>query len=208
MMTTARRLAPLAIFVIVFLSFLPALDGQFLEWDDRKNLVRNAGYRGLGWAQLKGMFTTTVLGHYIPLTWLSFGINYALGGLNPWGYHLLNLLLHSANAALFYVVARRLLAAGIEGASPPTWRLTAGAAFAALVFGVHPLRAESVAWVTERRDVLCGFFYLLAALAYLRGVDGGQRLAARWQAVSLAAFGAALLSKAIAMTLPLTLLLL
>jgi len=202
MMTTARRFAPLAIFVIVFLSFLPALDGQFLDWDDRENLVRNAGYRGLGWAQLKWMFTTTVLGHYIPLTWLSFGINYTLGGLNPWGYHLLNLLLHSANAALFYVVARRLLAAGIEGTSSQTWRLTAGAAFAALVFGVHPLRVESVAWITERRDVLCGFFFLLAILAWLRAIERPGGPDRRWQLLSLAAFLASLLSKAASMPLP------
>lgn len=208
MMTTARRLAPLAIFVIVFLSFLPALDGQFLDWDDRENLVSNSGYRGLGWAQLKWMFTTTVLGHYIPLTWLSFGINYALGGLNPWGYHLLNLLLHGANAALFYVVARRLLAAGIEGAFPQTWRLTTGAAFAALVFGVHPLRVESVAWITERRDVLCGFFFLLAILAWLRAIERPGGPNRRWQLLSLAAFLASLLSKAASMPLPVVLVLL
>ncbi len=208
MMATARRFVPLAIFVVVFLSFLPSLNGQFLDWDDRENLLRNTGYRGLGWAQLRWMLTTTVLGHYIPLTWMTFGLNYALGGLNPWGYHLLNLLLHGANAALFYLVARRLLAAGIEGATPQTWRLTAGAAFAALVFGMHPLRVESVAWITERRDVLCGFFFLLAILAWLRAIERPGGPDRRWQILSLAVFAASLLSKAVSMPLPVVLVLL
>jgi hypothetical protein len=207
-MAPARRLVPLAIFVVVVLSFLPALSGQFLDWDDRENLVRNTGYRGLGWAQLRWMATATVLGHYIPLTWLSFGVNYALGDLNPWGYHLLNLLLHGANAALFYFVARRLLAAGIEGATPQTWRMTAGAAFGALVFGVHPLRVESVAWITERRDVLCGLFFLLAILAWLRAIERPGGPDRRWQILSLAAFLASLLSKAVSMPLPFVLVLL
>src|SRR5262249_12551247 len=86
--------------------------------------------------------------------------------------------------------------------------LSIGAAFAALAFGVHPLRVESVAWVTERRDVLCGFFYLLAGLTYLRGVARGGRIASGWWAASLVAFALALLSKAAAMPLPAALLLL
>ncbi|MBI2525709.1 MAG: hypothetical protein HYV93_06970 [Candidatus Rokubacteria bacterium] len=151
------------------------------------------------------MFTTTLMGHYIPLTWLSLGVNYALGGMDPWGYHLGNLLLHAANAGVFFLVARRLLAAGFATRDVS---VLAGAALAALVFGVHPLRAESVAWVTERRDVLCGLFYLLAVLAYLRGTEGEGAIRPGWRALSLLAFLAALLSKAMAMTLPATLLLL
>ena len=165
------------------------------------------------------MFTTRLLGHYIPLTWLSFGVNYVLGGMNPWGYHLGNVLLHAAGAGVFYLVARRLLAAGVGGGvAAPAGPMGAGslrdpavclgAAFAALAFGVHPLRVESVAWVTERRDVLCGLFYLLAVWAYLRGVAGGGPIATRWWALSLGAFAAALLSKSISMPLGAVLLLL
>ena len=79
-------------------AFVPALRGQFLDWDDVVNLVDNPHYRGLGPAQIKWMFTSTLMGHYIPLTWMSFGLNYVLGGMNPWGYHLVNLLLHATNA--------------------------------------------------------------------------------------------------------------
>ena len=161
-------LVPVLIFAAVFVGFLSTLDGQFLNWDDDINFLGNPGFRGLGWAQLRWMWTETLMGHYIPLTWMSLGLNYTLGGMNPWGYHLGNVLIHAMNALVFYFVVRRLLiAGGVSGGSPLMW----GAGFAALVFGVHPLRAESVAWITERRDVLCGLFFVLAVLAYLISLD-------------------------------------
>jgi tetratricopeptide (TPR) repeat protein len=196
---------------LALVPFLPALDGQFLNWDDNVNFLANPHYRGLGWPQIKWAFTATLMGHWIPLTWLSLSLNYALGGMSPWGYHLGNLLLHAANAALFFLLARRLLAAALHGGrqdarSHPS--LDWSAAVAALLFALHPLRVESVAWITERRDVLSGFFFLLATLAYLKGVEGGGPAQGRWRGLSLAAFAAALLSKAAAMPLPLALLLL
>ena len=206
-----RLLLPLLVFLITGTVFLPALRGDFLNWDDSVNFVANPYYRGLGWAQIKWMLTTTLMGHYIPVTWLSFGLNYALGGMNPWGYHVGNLVLHAANATLVYLIARRLLAAARGGGSQSghaTGPVVGAGAFAALVWGVHPLRVESVAWITERRDVLCGLFFLLAALAYLKGLERGGDLRPAWQALSLAAFVSALLSKAAAMPLPAVLLLL
>lgn len=209
-----RFLWPAAVFLLAALPFVPSLDGQFLPWDDTANFVTNEGYRGLGWAQLRWMVTTPLLGHWIPLTWWTLGANYALGGMDPWGYHLGNLAFHAGGALCFYFVARRLIAAAASPpgadaaalrAAPPA---SAGAAFAALLFAVHPLRVESVAWVTERRDVLSGLFYLLAVLAYLRACDGGGPVRGAWRAASLAAFAAALLSKSIVMTLPGVLLLL
>ena len=216
------RVLPLLVAVLAFVAFLPALDGAFLNWDDDRNFLWNTGYRGLGLAQLRWMFTATWMGHYIPLTWLSLGLNYALGGMAPWGYHLGNLLIHAANAGLLFFVARHLLViataptlTGVpreagpgKSAGAPALAVSLGAAAAALLWAVHPLRVESVAWITERRDVLCGFFYLLAVLAYLQGVTRGRALAGRWLAASLLAFAAALTSKAMAMTLPLTLLVL
>lgn len=213
-MTRARPLAllaPVPIFLITAAVFLPALSGQFLDWDDSVNFVANPHYRGLGWPHLKWMFTTTLMGHYIPLTWMSLGLNYVLGGMDPWGYHLGNLLLHAANTTLVYWITRRLLAAAGSGgsqdgrASPSFCWAGAGAA---LLFGIHPLRVESVAWITERRDVLCGLFFLLAVLAYLKGVERGRGLESAWRWVSWTASLAALLSKAAAMPLPLVLLLL
>jgi tetratricopeptide (TPR) repeat protein len=220
-MIRLRRALPLLVAVLALVAFLPALDAGFVNWDDDRNFLWNPGYRGLGPGELRWMFTATLMGHYIPLTWLSLGLNYALGGMEPWGYHLGNLVLHAANAALLFFVARRLLAAAVSsdapGSGPGEARaheaagigpIAGGAAAAALLWALHPLRVESVAWVTERRDVLCGFFYLLAVLAYLRGAARERALSGWWLAVSLAAFVAALGSKAMAMTLPVTLLVL
>lgn len=214
-MHRSRILLPLIIAALSFLAFLPSLEGQFLSWDDGVNFVSNPNYRGLGLPQLRWMLTTTLMGHWIPLTWLSFGLNYALGGMNPWGYHLGNLLLHAANAALFYFASRRLLATATApfvgakaGDDDADRRFQWAAALAALIFALHPLRVESAAWITERRDVLCGFFFLLSILAYLRGTEGDGPIRPRWRALSLLAFAAALLSKAAAMPLPAVLLLL
>jgi Flp pilus assembly protein TadD len=205
-----RRLGwslPVLTALLAFLSFLPALEARFVNWDDEASFLTNAAYRGLGPSELRWMFTTTFLGHWSPLTWMTWGLNHVTGGLDPWGYHLGNLLLHSANVALTWLVARRLLAVG-SGAPLASSAIAAGATIAALVWGLHPLRAEAVAWASARRDVLCGLFYLLAVLAYLRGVAGAAGIERRWWGLSLAAFAAALSSKTVAMSLPLSLLLL
>ena len=206
-----RLLLPPMVFLVTGAVFLPALRGEFLNWDDSVNFVANPHYRGLGSPQIRWMLGATLMGHYIPVTWLSFGLNYELGGMNPWGYHVGNLLLHAANATLVYLIARRLFAAARGGDSPigdTTGPIMVASAFAALVWSIHPLRVESVAWITERRDVLCGLFFLLAVLAYLKGLEHGGSLRPVWQALSLAAFAAALLSKAAAMPLPAVLFLL
>jgi len=192
---------------LALLAFLPALEATFVNWDDEASFLTNTAYRGLGPAELRWMLTTTFLGHWSPLTWITWSFNYVTGGLDPWGYHLGNLLLHSANVALLWLVARLLLAIG-SGTPITSSAVLFGATIAALVWGLHPLRAEAVAWASARRDVLCGLFYLLAVLAYLRGVAGGAGVERRWWALSVGAFAAALSSKSIAMTLPLTLLLL
>ena len=212
MSATRARLVTAGLGVLVFaaavVTFWPGVSGDFVNWDDRDNVVNNPGVHGLGSAQLRWMWTGAVLGHYIPLTWMSFGLNYVLGGLNPRGYHLLNLGLHGASAVLFYLIARRLLRLARPGGEEPGgWPLALGATLSALLFAVHPLRVESVVWITERKDVLCGFFFMSAVLAYLRAVtaDGLDR---RGQIVSLVSFAAALLAKAAAMPLPAMLLLL
>jgi Flp pilus assembly protein TadD len=198
--------------VVTFVAFVPSLLNQFVDWDDLDNFIANPSYRGLGWTQLKWMWTTFLLGHWVPATWMTLGLDYLVWGMNPVGYHLTNVLLHTANAAVFYLVALRLLRAAMPPAGPSdffAWRLSA--ALAALLFAVHPLRVESVAWITERRDVLSGLFYLLAVWAYLRDAEvAGTRSVRRrgWYWLSLGSFGLALLSKAITVTLPIVLIVL
>jgi tetratricopeptide (TPR) repeat protein len=185
--------------------FSPVLDGGFLNWDDDANILANHAFRGLGWTQLKWMGTTLHLGHYHPLTWLSLALDHALWGLDPFGYHLTSVLLHAASAAAFFLAAAELLSwsGGRPGAAPTL----AGAAFASLFFALHPLRVESVAWVTQRRDVLCGLFFLLSILFYLKDARRAEGSGwARRHARSLAFYAAALLSKEVAVVLPAALL--
>jgi len=200
---TTRGL-PLGLLAVTTLVFSPLLGGEFLNWDDDRSLLGNPAFRGVGVEQLRWMFTTTLLGHYWPLTWLSFGITHALAGMAPWAYRAGNVALHAVNAVLVYRVARSLLDAA-RPADPAGARL-AGATVAALLFAVHPLRVESVGWISDRGDLLCATFYLFSVLAYLRGVS--EPSSTRWRIASLAAFAAALLSKEIALTLPISLLLL
>ncbi len=207
-------LAALAVLALVLLVFLPTLRHEFVDWDDTDNFVRNQNYRGLGPDQIRWMFTTFHMGHFQPLTWLTLGFDYTwaaavLGdGMDARAYHATNTLLHALNAFLFVFVARRLLAlAPLTLAARPAALLLA-AAFAGLLFGVHPLRVESVAWVTERRDLLSSFFFLAAVLAYLRFTEPGRPHDRRWLALTFAAFGLGLLSKVSVVVLPVVLLVL
>src|SRR5437867_1807987 len=150
----SRWLLPCLIAFLTFLVFLPALQNGFVNWDDDKFLLNNPNYRGLSWTELHWMFTTFHMGHYQPLSWMTLGLDYLLWGMNPFGYHLTSLLLHAANAVLFYCVALRLLRpAHSSSAVSEELALRIVAGFSALLFALHPLRVESVAWSTERRDV-------------------------------------------------------
>jgi len=203
-------LVPAIVAVATCVAFLPVLWNGFVEWDDYENLLNNPHYRGLGWNQLRWMFTTIHMGPYQPLSWLTLGVDYLLWGMNPVGYHLTSIILHAANAVFFYFICRRLLIAALLLAeNEQSWRLTLSAAFAALFFAVHPLRVESVAWATERRDVVSGFFFLWTIYCYLRVLSPRDDLQSRrWTKTALAIYVLSLLSKAIAMTLPVVLLIL
>src|SRR5439155_8956336 len=196
------RLIPLALALVTFLVFLPALWNGFVEWDDYVNLYENEGYRGLTWPQIRWMFSTTLMGHWIPLTWLTFGLDYVLWEMNPAGYHLTSLVIFAANAPVFYFVALRLFRQATGFAAGP---LRLAAIAATLFFAIHPLRAESVGWATERRDVLSGLFYLLTILMYLKACDANGKRRGWLLAGSVGLYVLALVSKASVMVLPLAL---
>ncbi|MBU0678647.1 MAG: tetratricopeptide repeat protein, partial [Verrucomicrobia bacterium] len=128
-------------------------------------------------------------------------------GMNPLGYHLTNLLLHAANTALVFCLGVWLLRRILPYRTRvPDFTFFAACAAGALLYGLHPLRVESVAWVTERRDVLSGFFYLLTVLAYLRRcAHTNETVRNRWTMISLVFLTCSLLSKAWGITLPLVL---
>jgi Tfp pilus assembly protein PilF len=207
---SAEWVIPLIVGLTTFGVFLPVLRNQFVNWDDYETLVDNLRYRGLAWPQLRWMFTTFHMGPYQPLSWMTYGLDYLIWGMNPIGYHLTNLILHVGNAVFFYYVCRQLIARALSMPDHGSWRLTTSATFAALIFAIHPLRVESVAWATERRDVLSGFFFLWTLYCYLRAnsnaYDDSQ--SKRWLGAALVTYVLSLLAKATAMTLPVILLLL
>ncbi|MDX6768141.1 MAG: glycosyltransferase family 39 protein [Elusimicrobiota bacterium] len=170
------------------LAYLPALRFPLLSWDDDVNVLRNADLAfsasGLSW-----MFTGSRLGHWHPLTWLSLALDKALWGADPMGFHLTNLVLHAASAALLFLCARRLLD-DEEG-----W----ASLLAAGLWALHPLRVESVAWVTERRDVLSGLLLLGSLYAHLRSVE---EKSSKWPLLAVALGGAAMFSKVFAVVWP------
>lgn len=181
-----------AILAAIAAAFGPVLRAGFF-WDDTYYVVRNAVVRGEGTVPLSAVFTTPVLGHWHPLTIGSLALDHAIWGLDPVGFHLTNLLLHLANVSLVYALARR-------------WSGSAAAAWVtALLFGIHPLRVEPVAWVASRKDLLAAAFVLAAIWFYETWTDRGDR---RAYAAAIFAFVLGVLSKgsavALALLLPVT----
>ncbi len=168
-------LSPVLAFTLVFAAFGPALQGQFLGWDDGEGVAQNADLRLEGTAGLAWRFTTRHMGHYQPLSWWSLLLDVAdapVGELGPREAarcHRTNLLLHALGAVAFALLAERLLrAAWRDLPSPASVNATALAAlFASFVWALHPLRVESVAWITERRDVLSVVPLLLCVYMYV-----------------------------------------
>ena len=146
--------ALVGILLIVFLVYSPSLKNQFVNWDDDVHLLSNPFIRSLDARGLRDIFSATVNKVYIPLTSLSFALEYHFFKTSAFIYHFDNVMLHLAATVMVLVFALQMgcssLAAGI----------------AALIFGLHPLHVESVAWVTERKDVLYAFFYMAALLCY------------------------------------------
>lgn len=195
--------------ILVFLVFLPTLGFEFVDWDDRGLLTENPHWRGLGWEQIRWMFTTNHWGHYQPVTWLTYGLDHVLWGMDPRGVHLTNTLFHAANTFLVWFVASFLLGAALPALRRDRpWLLDLAATFAALTFGVHPLRVESVAWATERRDLVSAFFILLTLLAYLRSSALAGRRRTAWLIGSLVLYLISMLSKVGGAPLPLVFLVL
>jgi len=182
--------------------YLPTLANGFTNWDDRGYVVGNPHLGPFNAHFLAWAFTTFRQANWHPLTWLSLGVDHALYGINSPGYHLSSTLLHGATAFVVVLLVGELFArarGALDGEG------LVAAAVAGLIFSAHPLHVESVAWVSERKDVLCGVFYVLAVLFYLRFVEHHR---IRQYLASLGAFGLALLAKPMAVSLPLVLLIL
>jgi tetratricopeptide (TPR) repeat protein len=199
---------PSSIALVTFVAFLPSLQNGFVNWDDESFLLANRHYRGLGWTQLRWMFTTCHLSSCMPLTWVTYGLDYVFWGLNPLGYHLTSILIHAANAALFYLLSLRLLRLAVSSpavSSQLPIRLAAG--FSAFFFSLHPLRVGAVTWIVGREMVVAGFFFFLTLLCYLRAAEN-ESLRWRWMNACWLLYALSLLGKEAALTLPLALIVL
>jgi tetratricopeptide (TPR) repeat protein len=193
--------------LVTLLVFLPSVRNGWVNWDDADNFLGNPHFRGLGWVNLRWIFAGSVQdAHWIPLTWLSLSLDYVMWGMNPAGYHLTSVVIHAVNALLCYALVHRLLELAL-GADTPAPDLRLGAAVAALFFALHPLRVESVTWITERRDVLMGLFALVTVLAWLHACRSGSaaRPSRRWYWTAVSCFALALLGKVMIVGLPIVL---
>jgi tetratricopeptide (TPR) repeat protein len=197
-----RTVLSICLFLVaaVFLVFGQTLRYAFVNYDDSTYVLGDSPVTkgltlgGIGWA-----FTNGYSANWHPLTWISHMLDYQLYGLNAGGHHLTNVLLHAATAILLFLVLRRMTGALWPGA------------FVAVVFAIHPLRAESVAWVSERKDVLSGLFFMLTLLMYVQYVEGSKGRGPKakvFYGLTLLFFALGLMSKPMLVTLPFVLLLL
>jgi tetratricopeptide (TPR) repeat protein len=188
------RLIALLLAFVTLVVYLPVTRDGFVDYDDQDYVTENAVVQeGVTWAGIKWAFTTGHASNWHPLTWLSHMTDCELFGLNPGAHHFVNALFHAANAALLFILLVRL-----TGALWPC-------AFIAGLFAWHPLHVESVAWISERKDVLSTFFALLALLSYTKYAKKNCRRSF-WFALVYFALG--LMSKPMVVTLPFVMLLL
>ncbi len=205
------RLIGLLLALITLLAYLPVARNGFVNYDDNDYITENrVVQKGLTWAGVKWAFTTGHASNWHPVTWLSHMLDCEWFGLNAGAHHSVNLLFHAANAVLLFLLLFRL--------TQELWP----SAFVAALFAWHPLHVESVAWISERKDVLSTFFALLTLLAYVKAVTSDRcqvtrtnstlsRVtchASRFYWLALVFFTLGLMSKPMLVTLPFVMLLL
>ncbi len=203
-----ETLIALMVGALVFVLYLPTLGFEFVNWDDGTYIYNNQALKNMGAGYLAHAFTKIVNSNYHPLTMLSYKFDVLIWGLDPKGFHLTNILFHAINSSIVALLCMGLMrAAGDRNGTSPLGAYSAllASGLTGLMFGLHPLHVESVAWVSERKDVLYAFFFLLGLLAYLRYAASGKP---RHYALTFALFLASMLSKPMAVTFPVVLLLL
>ncbi len=152
-----------AILILTFIIYIPALNAGFVNWDDPDYVGEN-NYLIRNLSKLPDFFTTPVQGNYHPLTMLSLALNYAISGDNAWSYHLFNLVFHLINCVLVYRFILLL-----------TKNNSLVAFITSLLFAIHPLHVESVAWVSERKDVLYTLFFIAGHISFTKYIDTGKK---------------------------------
>ncbi len=206
-----RRLAAVVLSALTFILYSQTLTFDFVNWDDDVYVYDNARAYEFSLSTIVWFLLHPYFNSYTPVTMLSHVADIAVWGLKPAGHHLMNVLLHVFNAFWTFVLSLQLtsIASGQRTDRPSHNAMVLASLFAAALFAWHPLRAESVAWISDRKDLLCLFFLLPSAISYIRstqqGVGSVERT--RWYVLSLILFVLACLSKPAAVTLPLILML-
>jgi len=177
--------------VVTAVVFVNIFKNDFVGYDDQNLIVKNQRIRSLSPTGITRMFAPEHRGNYQPLRTLSYALDYAVWGMRPLGFHLTNIILHTATVILVWLLFRRLTPEPV-------------AVLAAVIFAVHPIHVESVTWMSARKDVLCLTFFLSAMLLYERS-ESNQKSGPYF--ASILATGLALLSKLTAVTIPLCILL-
>lgn len=204
------RLAGLVVLLLLTATvFSPVLYNGFTGWDDALYVTENPLVKALSWSAVPGIFSTFVSGNYHPLAVLLLAVEYRFFGPDPEPFHGISLLLHLVNTALVFRLLLLLMDcrySGIGGAPPAREDRTgcAGALFGTLLFALHPMRVESVAWVSDQKDLLAAFFALFALSLY---AGSGREKGVRRKAALILLFILALFSKATMVVLPPVLLL-
>lgn len=177
------------ILLITFVAYLPVLNAGFVNWDDPDYVQSNPLIKDL--SRLAELLITPVQGNHHPLTMMSLAINYAISGEEAWSYHLLNLLIHLVNTYLVYRLSLLLSNNQLIVAFTTS-----------ILFAIHPLHVESVAWVSERKDLLYGLFFLSGLISYTKYIDKGSN---KMYWLTLIFLVLSLMSKAAAVIFPVSL---
>ncbi len=187
---------------IILLTYGDVSDHQFLNWDDAQYIVYNSHIHQLDFTTLKWIFTTHYMENWHPLTWLVYAINYEIFDTNIVGYKYVNMVLHSINSFLVLLLFLQIIQL-VYPHHKPSFISYISACLLAIAFAIHPQHVESVIWIAETKDVLCAFFYLLTILYYIRAKQRQNEN----MLILLFLFFCALMSKAMAVTLPVVLIL-
>ena len=207
----AERIVPLLVALATCLVFSGALRNRFVNWDDFSSIARNPHLRGLGGADLLWMFSPSSGVTYAPLVWLLFSLTRLVWGLSPLGFHLTGILVHVSVAVVLYHTTLCLLQLGApagDGEGELVLRWSAG--LAALLFSLHPLRVEAVAWASSLHHELGSLFFLVSIWSYLKSIKARRagRAPSCWLAASLFGYLLSLLSGPMGVTLPAVLMIL
>ena len=194
--------------LLVICAFWPALTNGFVNWDDTYNFINNYFFRGIGFTNLTWAMSTRHLGVYQPLAWLLLETQYAIFGLSPWGFHAVSLILHTVNTLLMVIFA--IKAQTLVRTERANRTETIFITLAVLLFGVHPLRVEAVAWASCQPYLLCLFFILASSICYLQvaKLELSDKSSRTYKNLMFVLYAAACLSKATAVFFPAMLLVL